>query len=120
MIPAPSMDDKSLSEHLRADREWCRYLHVKRECKLIFEGGPYATTPMSVGFAFPSAPLGGVGAMSFVRGDTAVKVAVLAVITLSVLIGVATPAGADPFNAKVFFEQQQRWGGGGGGGGGGM
>jgi hypothetical protein len=40
-----------------------------------------------------------------------------AVIACSVLIGVATPASAAPFNAKVFFEQQQRWGGGGGGGG---
>jgi len=29
-------------------------------------------------------------------------------------MSVATPAGAAPFNAKVFFEQQQRWGGGGG------
>jgi hypothetical protein len=79
-------------------------------------------TPISVGLAFPvpPPPLGGAGAMSFVGGDTAMKAAALGVITLSVLIGVATPAGADPFNAKVFFEQQQRWGGGGGGGGGGM
>lgn len=57
--------------------------------------------------------------MSFVRGDTAMKAALFAMITLSVLIGFATPAGAEPFNAKVFFEQQSRWGGGGGGGGGG-
>jgi hypothetical protein len=48
------------------------------------------------------------------------KTAVFAAIVLSVLIGVATPAGAAPFNTKAFFEQQQRWGGGGGGGGGGM
>jgi hypothetical protein len=41
-----------------------------------------------------------------------------AVTAWSVLIGVATPASAAPFNAKAFFEQQQRWGGGGGGGGG--
>ena len=58
--------------------------------------------------------------MSFVRGDTAMKTTVFAVIAWSLLIGVATPASAAPFNAKVFFEQQQRWGGGGGGGGGGM
>jgi len=53
--------------------------------------------------------------MSFVRGDTAMKTTVFAVIAWSVLIGIATPASAAPFNAKVFFEQQQRWGGGGGG-----
>jgi hypothetical protein len=44
----------------------------------------------------------------------------LAVVAWSILTGVATFARAEPFNAKVFFEQQQRWGGGGGGGGGGM
>jgi hypothetical protein len=43
-----------------------------------------------------------------------------AVIAGSLLTSVATFASAEPFNAKVFFEQQQRWGGGGGGGGGGM
>jgi hypothetical protein len=41
------------------------------------------------------------------------KAAVFGVISLWVPIGIATPAGAAPFNAKVFFEQQQRWGGGG-------
>jgi hypothetical protein len=69
----------------------------------------------------PCARFGGEEAkmQSFVPGDTAMKAAMFmfGVISLSVLIGVATPAGAAPFNAKVFFEQQQRWGGGGGGGG---
>jgi len=27
------------------------------------------------------------------------------------LIGVATPAGAEPFNAKECFEQMERWSG---------
>jgi len=40
------------------------------------------------------------------------KSTVFAIIALSVLIGVATPAGAAPFNAKAFFEQQQRFSGG--------
>jgi hypothetical protein len=56
-----------------------------------------------------------VDAFEGVGGDTAVRTILLAVIAWVALIGVATPAGAAPFNAKVFFEQQQRWGGGGGG-----
>ena len=56
--------------------------------------------------------------MSFVGGDIAMRTILFAVIAWSVLIGVATPASAGPFNAKVFFDQQQRWSGGGGGGGG--
>jgi hypothetical protein len=58
--------------------------------------------------------------MSYVQGDTAMRTILFAVIAWSVVTGVATLASAEPFNAKVFFEQQQRWGGGGGGGGGGM
>jgi len=54
--------------------------------------------------------------MSFVGGDIAMRTILFAVVAWSVLIGVATPASAAPFNAKVFFEQQQRWSGGGGGG----
>jgi hypothetical protein len=45
-------------------------------------------------------------------GDIAMKTTTLAIIALSVLIGVATPAGADPFNAKDFFAYLERWSGG--------
>jgi hypothetical protein len=37
---------------------------------------------------------------------------VFVLIGLLVLIGAVTPAGADPFNAKQFFEQSERFGGG--------
>jgi len=40
------------------------------------------------------------------------KTTVLAIIALSVLIGVATPAGADTFNSKQFWDQQERFSGG--------
>jgi len=40
------------------------------------------------------------------------KPTVFVLIGLSVLIGAVTPAGADPFNAKQFFEQSERFGGG--------
>jgi len=40
------------------------------------------------------------------------KTTIFAIIALSVLTGVATPAGADPFSAKAFFEQSERFGGG--------
>jgi hypothetical protein len=40
------------------------------------------------------------------------KIAVFASIALSVLIAVATPAGAAPFNAKDFFAYLERWSGG--------
>jgi hypothetical protein len=40
------------------------------------------------------------------------KMAVFAVIALSVIIGVATPVGAAPFTAKSFFETQERYSGG--------
>jgi hypothetical protein len=35
-----------------------------------------------------------------------------AIIALSVLMGVATPVGANPFSTKGFFEQQERFSGG--------
>jgi cytochrome c biogenesis factor len=40
------------------------------------------------------------------------KPIVFVLIALSVLIGAVAPAGADPFNAKQFFEQSDRFGGG--------
>jgi hypothetical protein len=40
------------------------------------------------------------------------KMTVFAIIALSVLIGVATPAGADPFSTKEFWDQQERFSGG--------
>jgi len=45
------------------------------------------------------------------------KPIVFTVIALSVLIGVVTPAGAAPFNAKQFFDQADRFSGGSGSGG---
>jgi len=53
-----------------------------------------------------------IGADMMLIGDTAMKTTALAIIALSVLIGVATPAGADPFNAKDFFAYLERWSGG--------
>ena len=47
-------------------------------------------------------------------GDIAMKTAVFAIIALSVLIGIATPAGA--FDTKQFFEEQNRWNSGSNGG----
>lgn len=40
------------------------------------------------------------------------KTTVFLSIALSVLLGVATPAGAAPFNAKEFFAYLERWSGG--------
>jgi len=40
------------------------------------------------------------------------KTTVFALIALSVLIGVARPASAAPFNAKDFFAYVERWSGG--------
>jgi len=40
------------------------------------------------------------------------KTSVFAIIALSVLMGVATPAGADPFSTKEFWDQQERFRGG--------
>jgi hypothetical protein len=40
------------------------------------------------------------------------KIAVFTAIALSVLVGVATPAGAEPFNAKAFFDHMDRFSGG--------
>jgi len=40
------------------------------------------------------------------------KTTVFALIALSVLIGVATEAGAAPFDAKDFFAYLDRWSGG--------
>jgi hypothetical protein len=40
------------------------------------------------------------------------KTTVFALIALSVLIGVATEAGAAPFDAKDFFAYLERWSGG--------
>jgi hypothetical protein len=48
----------------------------------------------------------------FVEGDTATKTILFAMIALSVLMSVATPAGANPFTAKGFYEQQERFSGG--------
>jgi len=42
------------------------------------------------------------------------KTTLFAMIALSVLIGIATPAGA--FDTKQFFEEQNRWNGGSNGG----
>jgi len=38
------------------------------------------------------------------------KTTVFAIIALSILVGIATPAGA--FDTKKFFEEQNRWNGG--------
>jgi hypothetical protein len=40
------------------------------------------------------------------------KTTVLAIIAISALIGVATPAGANPFSSKEFWDQQERFSGG--------
>ena len=46
----------------------------------------------------------------FIGGDSAKKTTVFAIIALSILVGIATPAEA--FNTKQFFEEQNRWNGG--------
>jgi len=50
----------------------------------------------------------------FIGGDSAMKTTLFAMIALSILIGIATPAGA--FDTKQFFEEQNRWNGGSNGG----
>ena len=46
----------------------------------------------------------------FIRGDSAMKTTVFAIIALTILLGIVTPAGA--FDTKQFFEDQNRWNGG--------
>ena len=50
----------------------------------------------------------------FIGGDSAMKTTLFAMIALSILIGIATPAGA--FYTKQFFEEQNRWNSGSNGG----
>ena len=86
---------------------------------VILWGGLCAGTPISVmaHVSGPAPPLfGGADTMSFVRGDTTMKAAAFALIALSVLVGVATSAGAEPFSAKQFFDQADRFSGGSTGG----
>jgi hypothetical protein len=58
----------------------------------------------------PSRDGGGLGGFTLRGEDAAMKTCLLAMIALSVLVGIATPAGA--FDTKQFFEQQNRWNGG--------
>jgi hypothetical protein len=58
----------------------------------------------------PAPHLGGTAANYPLKGDTAMRTTVFALIALSVLVGAATPAGA--FNPKEFWEQQDRFNGG--------
>jgi hypothetical protein len=51
------------------------------------------------------------GTVYFVE-DTAMKTILFAMIALSVLMSVATPAGVNPFSAKGFYAQQERFSGG--------
>jgi hypothetical protein len=62
--------------------------------------------------AFPTTSPLAAGTVYFVEGDTATKTILFAMIALSVLMSVATPAGANPFTAKGFYEQQERFSGG--------
>jgi hypothetical protein len=91
-------------------RELYRYLRLRCRGKLIFKGAP-----LSRGRRFEPflrRPLLAAGTVYLVEGDTAMKTILFAMIALSVLMSVATPAGANPFTAKGFYEQQERFSGG--------
>ena len=53
----------------------------------------------------------GVGRLDFAKGDIAMKIIVSALIALSLLAGIAAPAGA--FDAKSLYDQLDRESGGG-------